>query len=76
MTMPCSIGTPSSMPELLHQAGDPVRAEDAHQVVFEREVEAGRARVALTAGAAAQLVVDAPRFVALGGDDVEAFRAR
>ena len=30
--------------ELLHQAGDAIRPEDAHQVVLEREVEAGRAR--------------------------------
>ena len=52
--------------EPLHQAGDAVGAEDAHQVVFERQVEARRAGVALTAGAAAQLVVDAARLVALG----------
>ena len=58
--------------EPLHQAGDAVGAEDAHQVVFERQVEARRARVALPAGAAAQLVVDAPRLVALGADDVQA----
>ena len=56
----------------LHQAGDAVRAEDAHQVVFEREVEARRARIALAAGAAAKLVVDAARLVALGADDVQA----
>jgi hypothetical protein len=38
-TMLCSIGTPSpSQP--LHQAADAVRPEDAHQVVFEREIEA------------------------------------
>ena len=47
-------------------------AEDAHQVVFERQVEAARARVALAAGTAAQLVVDAARLVALGADDVQA----
>ena len=52
--------------EPLHQAGDAIRPEDAHQVVFEREIEARRAGVALTAGAAAQLVVDAARLVALG----------
>ena len=61
--------------ELLHQAGDAVGAEDAHQVVFERQVEARRARVALAAGAAAQLVVDAPRLVALGAEDVQAAEA-
>ncbi len=59
-------------PQALHQAGDAVGPEDAHQVVFERQIEARRARVALTAGAAAQLVVDAPRLVPLGGDDVQA----
>ena len=58
--------------EPLHQAGDAVRPEDPHQVVFERQVEARRARVALAAGAAAQLVVDAPRLVALGAEDVQA----
>ena len=58
--------------EPLHQARDAIRAEDAHQVVFEREEEARRARVALAAGAAAQLVVDAARFVPLGADDVQA----
>src|SRR5262245_11282454 len=58
--------------EPLHQAGDPIRAEDAHQVVFEREIEARRARIALAAGASAQLIVDPPRLVALGRDDVEA----
>ena len=40
----CSIGSPSSMPEPLHQLLDALGAEDAHQVVFEREVEARRAR--------------------------------
>ena len=59
-------------PEPLHQAGDAVRPEDAHQVVFERQVEARRAGVALAAGAAAQLVVDAAGFVPLGADDVQA----
>src|SRR6185295_13672225 len=36
--------------------------------------EARAARVALAARAAAQLVVDAPRLVALGADDVQAAR--
>ena len=53
---------------LVHAFG----AEDAHQVVFEREIELGPAGVALTARAAAQLVVDAPALVTLGGDHVEA----
>src|SRR5690606_20053281 len=36
-----------------------------------REIEPARAGISLTAGAAAQLVVDAPRLVALGADDVQ-----
>ena len=56
----------------VHQAGDPVRAEQPHQVVLEREEEDRLARVALAAGAAAQLAVDAARLVALGADDLQA----
>ena len=48
--------------------------EQAHQVVGQRQVEAALAGVALTAGAAAQLVVDAARLVPLGAEDVEAAR--
>ena len=58
--------------ERLQNAVHLVGAEDAHQVVVEREIELRAARVALAAGAAAQLVVDAPAFVALGRDHVEA----
>ena len=47
-------------------------AEDAHQVVFERQEELRGAGVALAAGAAAQLVVDAPALVPLGADDEQA----
>ena len=46
--------------------------EDADEVVLGRQEEAGGARVALTARAAAELVVDAAALVALGADDVEA----
>ncbi len=49
-------------------------AEDAHQVVFERQIEAARSRIALASRAAAQLIVDAPRLVALRADDVQAAR--
>ena len=35
----------------IHQALDPVRAEDAHQIVLERQIEPGRSRIALAAGA-------------------------
>ena len=50
----------------------PLGAEDAHQIVFEREEERRTAGIALTAGAATQLVVDAAAFMALGANDVEA----
>ena len=46
-------------------------AEDAHQVVFERQIELGGARIALTARPAAQLIVDAAAFVAFGAENVE-----
>ncbi len=76
-SMPLSMTSSSFMPTVLQQALDPLRvAEDAHQVVFERQVEAARAGIALAAGTAAQLVVDAPRLVALGADDVQAARPR
>ncbi len=55
-----------------HDAVDALAGEDAQQRVLERHVEARAARVALPPGAAAQLVVDAARFVALGADDVQA----
>src|SRR5262245_7153451 len=61
-------------PEPLHPRLDLVAAEDAHQVVFERQVELRRARVALAAGAAAQLVVDAAALVPLRAEDVQAAR--
>ena len=55
----------------LHQPGDPVRGEPLHQVVLEGQVEARRARIALAAGPAAELVVDPPAVVALCADDVQ-----
>ena len=58
--------------ELLQHAVHAVGAEDAHQIVLDGQVEFRAARVALAAGAAAQLVVDAARFVAFGGQHVEA----
>ena len=59
-------------PELLQHAVELVGAEDAHQVVFQRQEELGMARIALAAGAAAQLVVDAPALVPLGAEHEEA----
>ena len=58
-------------PQAVHDLLDPLGAEDPEEVVLEREVEARRAGVALAPGAAAELVVDPPRLVALGADDVQ-----
>jgi hypothetical protein len=57
---------------LVHPARDPVRPEQPHQVVFEGEEEDALARIALAAGAAAELAIDAARFVPLRADDLEA----
>ncbi len=51
---------------------DAIAGEEADEVVLGREEEARLARVALAAGAAAELVVDPPRLVALGTADIEA----
>ena len=56
----------------VHHAGNPLRAEQAHEVVFQREIKLAFAWVPLAAGPAPQLVVDAAGFVALGADDAQA----
>jgi hypothetical protein len=56
----------------VHDGAHAVAREDAHQRVVQAQVEAAGARVALAAAAAAQLVVDAPALVALGGHDAQA----
>ncbi len=48
-----------------------IRTEDAHEIIGQRQEEFRAAWVTLTAGAAAQLIVDAAALVALGADDVE-----
>jgi hypothetical protein len=58
-------------PEAGHQALDALGAEDAQQVILERQVEPRRAGIALAAGATAQLVVDAPALVPLRAEDEE-----
>ena len=55
-----------------HHVREPVWREPPHDVVFERNVEARAAGVALAPGAATELVVDAARLVALRADDLEA----
>ena len=46
--------------EPLHQTADAIAPENTHQVVFEGQEKARASRIALTSGAAAELVVDAP----------------
>ena len=58
-------------PELGQHAVELVGAEDAHQVVFERKEELRVAGIALAAGTAAQLVVDAAALMPLGAENVE-----
>ena len=60
------------MPEPVEDLVDPLAGEQPHEVVLGGEEEARFAGVALTAGAAAQLVVDPARLVALGADDEQA----
>ena len=57
--------------ELVHDRGDPVAREHPHQVVLEREVEQRLTRIALAAGATAELVVDAPGLVTFGSEHVQ-----
>ena len=59
-------------PQRRHHRLEHRAVEPAHQVVAQGEVEPRLPRVALTAGAAAQLVVDAPALVPLGAQHVEA----
>ena len=54
-----------------HQVLHALAAENAQQVVLQREEKARAAGVALAAGAPAELVVDAAGLVALGGHDVQ-----
>ena len=60
--------------QALHQVVHPLGAEQAHDVVLQGEEEPGLARVALTAGAAPQLVVDTAGLVALSAQDEQAAR--
>ena len=58
--------------EAVHDRLDGTGPEAPHQLVLQRQVEARLARVTLPAGPAAQLVVDTPRLVPLGAQDVQA----
>ncbi len=54
-----------------HQGLHALAAENAQQIVFERKEEARRAWIALAAGASAELIVDAPRLVAFGAENMQ-----
>src|SRR5690606_7494637 len=56
----------------LHEVLHPIGGEDAHEVVFQRQIEPAGTRVALTAGATTQLVVDTTGLMAFAGNDVQA----
>ena len=55
--------------ERLHHVHNALGAEQAHDIVLHGQIKPRLAGVALTAGTAAQLVVDAARLVPLGADD-------
>src|SRR5260370_866824 len=56
----------------LHDLGDAIGSEAAHQFIVQSQEEMGLTGVGLAARAAAQLVVAAAGLVALGSDDVQA----
>src|SRR4029077_7355782 len=58
-------------PDPAHQALELVGAEDAQQVVLQREEKPRAAWIALTSRTPAQLIVDSPRLVTLGAEDVQ-----
>ena len=55
--------------ELVHDFGNGFGGEQAHQVIFERNVKSRFAGVTLTTRTSAQLVIDSPRFVSLRADN-------
>src|SRR5690606_9318011 len=58
-----------------HDAVDDAGVEAAHEAVLEGEVEAALPRVALTSGAAAELVVDPAGLMALGAQHIQSATA-
>ena len=61
-------------PHLLQQCRNPLPRENAHQVVFERQIKSRCSRIALASGAPAQLVIDAPRLVPFRAHNVQSAR--
>jgi len=70
----CSIFHVFVDPERGKDCGHPFTAKQTHQVVLERKVEFAFARVTLTTGTAAQLVIYTSRLMAFRAQDVEATR--
>ena len=70
VTIRASIGTSSGRVLPITHCRAPV-AKRPHQLVVQAQVEAALAGIALAAGAAAQLVVDAAALVALGAEHVQ-----
>ena len=58
--------------KLLQHGIHALGTEDSHQVVFKGEIEPGASGIALAAGTAAELIVDAAAFMAFCADDEEA----
>ena len=57
--------------ERLKDTHHALRAEQTHQIILKRNVEAGLARVSLSSGTAAQLVVNTSGLMALCADDLQ-----
>ena len=57
---------------LIHELGDAITLEQAHQLVLQTHIKLARTWITLTSGTSAQLAVDATRIVALGTDDGQA----
>ena len=60
----------------LHHLDNPVRTEQPHQVVLQRNEKMRRAGIALARATSPQLPVNAPRFVPFRADDVQAAQDR
>jgi len=60
--------------QAVHDGAHAVPREDAHERIVQTQVEARRARITLAARSATQLVVDAARLMAFGGDDAQSAR--
>ena len=69
-------GFPFLNAEPTHDCVEPVGGEDAQKIVFQADIEFRLAGIALAAGTAAQLIVDAPAFMALGAEHIEPARIK